>query len=113
MPDYKLTWNGATVKKDVEKGGVEGLQEAAEFLLDESNKTAPIADGTLINSGAVTVDDLEAVISYDTPYAVRQHEDTTQRHSNGRQAKFLENAYKENITAIQEFLAEAIKGAVE
>jgi hypothetical protein len=112
MPDYKLTWNGAGVKKDIEEGGTEGLQEAVEFLLDESNKTAPIADGTLINSGATSVDGLEASVSYDTPYAVRQHEDTTLRHPNGRQAKFLENAYKENITAIQEFLAKAIKGAI-
>jgi hypothetical protein len=41
--------------------------------------------------------------SYDTPYAVRQHEDLTYRHAPGRTAKYLErplNASRTQVLAI-------------
>ena len=89
------------------------LSDAGEFLLEEANRTAPIEEGTLIGSGMVTVDRAraKAVVSYDTPYAVRQHEDTRLRHDSGRRAKWLEHTGREQSARIGAFLADRIRQA--
>ncbi|MEU2111823.1 hypothetical protein [Streptomyces sp. NPDC019507] len=69
-----------------------GLVKALEHGLKVSNQRVPLDEGTLERSGKVSVDGLNGTISYDTPYAVRQHEETTWRHAPGRQAKYLESA---------------------
>jgi ketosteroid isomerase-like protein len=68
----------------------EGLQRALEHTLGEANKLVPLDEGTLRRSGRVDVDGLNGVITYDTVYAVRQHEELTWKHLPGRQAKYLE-----------------------
>jgi len=40
------------------------------------------------------------VVAYDTPYAVRQHEDTRLRHDAGRRAKWLERTADEEAATI-------------
>ena len=94
------------------KGAVRGLSLAAEHVLGESNKTVPIEEDTLIRSGAPSVDpdNLQAAISYDTPYAVRQHEDLDLQHDAGREAKFLENAMNAEAGTVREIIARTIKG---
>lgn len=108
---FTIKWRGKEVQDDINAGAVNGLKSAAEFLLDESNKIAPIDEGNLIGSGETDVDPdkLEASIFYDVPYAVHQHEDMTLSHKNGRQAKFLETAYKQNIQRIRDYLAKNVK----
>lgn len=88
---------------------VRGLRTAAEHVLQVSRSRVPIEEGTLERSGAVDVDEegLRAAISYDTPYAVVQHEDMTLQHDAGRQAKYLESAMTgERETALQLIAAE-------
>lgn len=68
----------------------EGLARALEHTLGVANSLVPLDEGTLERSGKVTVEGMDGAISYDTPYAVRQHEDMTYRHLPGRQAKYLE-----------------------
>lgn len=70
----------------------EGLQRALEHTLGVSNRHVPLDEGTLERSGKVLMHGLNGSISYDTPYAVRQHEELTWRHAPGRTAKYLENA---------------------
>lgn len=67
---------------------------ALEHILAESNKLVPLEEGTLQRSGQIAMDpnNLVGTISYDSPYAVRQHEELTWRHAPGRQAKYLETA---------------------
>lgn len=87
-------WYGPQVQAQIRRAAFLGLFEAGEMLLDESNRLVPLEEGTLRNSGEVSQDEqrLAVRVSYDTPYAVRQHEETTYRHPNGRQAKYLEQA---------------------
>lgn len=84
-------------KQAVRDAAASGLSDAAEFLLEEANRTVPIEEGTLARSGTTDVDHgaLQAAVAYDTPYAVRQHEDTRLRHNEGRRAKWLESTFKE------------------
>jgi hypothetical protein len=90
-----LKWNGEVAVKRARAGAVRGLKLAAELLLSESNKLVPLDEGTLMHSGRATVDteSLEGMVSYDTPYAVVQHEALDFIHPNGRQAKYLEDAW--------------------
>lgn len=94
------------------KGAARGLALAAEHVLGVSNDQAPIEEGTLIRSGAPSVDEknLVAAVSYDTPYSVRQHEDMHLRHDSGRNAKFLENAFNSEVGAVRNIIVKAIKG---
>lgn len=94
------------------KGAVRGLALAGEHILGVSNAKAPIEEGTLIRSGAASVDDknLRGAVSYDTPYAVKQHEDMHLRHDAGRSAKFLEGAFNSEKAAVKQIIADAIKG---
>ncbi|MFF1416571.1 hypothetical protein [Streptomyces sp. NPDC058280] len=68
----------------------DGLQRALEHTLGVSNRLVPLEEGTLERSGTVTRAGLNGAISYDTVYAVRQHEELTWKHLAGRQAKYLE-----------------------
>src|SRR5262249_2493836 len=87
----KLTWHGARAKQRVRDGLVKGLGLAAEHLLTESRKVVPLEEGTLERSGVASVDEVElqAAVSYDTVYAVRQHEELDWKHAPGRTAKYL------------------------
>ena len=64
-------------------------------------------------TGKVTqIDDLTVAISYDTPYAVRQHEDTRLRHDPGRRAKWLERTLQEERQRVQKWIADEIGKAL-
>ena len=99
-----FTRKDGAVRLELRKAGRRGLGLAAEHILGEARKKVPHEEGTLENSGftAVDQDDLKAVVGFDTPYAVIQHEDMTLRHNEGREAKYLENALNaEKDTAMQ------------
>lgn len=68
----------------------DGLRQALEHTLGEARKIVPLDEGTLERSGRVDVDGLNGAISFDTVYAVRQHEELTWKHLPGRSAKYLE-----------------------
>lgn len=102
---YEIEWNGGEIETLIEAATRQGLTEAAEHLLKVSRDLVPIQEGTLERSGVAEVDDtdLTAAVSYDTPYAVRQHEELTWRHEEGRQAKYLEqpmNTERETLLAL-------------
>ena len=89
------------------------LAEAGGHVLAESNRIAPHREGHLARSGRVTLQvrgtTPSAVISYHTPYALRQHEETTWRHPGGRQAKFLETALMRNRGEVQDILVRRLR----
>ena len=87
-----ITWRDDEVKAAISGAAMAGLEIAAEHLLQVSAELAPHEEGDLERSGEVTRDDsAETVaVSYDRPYAVRQHEELTWRHDAGKQAKYLE-----------------------
>lgn len=92
------------------------VSDATEYLLEQANRTAPIEEGTLIGSGTaiveVTGDRIRGVVAYDTPYAVRQHEDTRLRHDDGRRAKWLERTAQEEQARLTGFLADGARKAL-
>ena len=88
-----IEWHGPDIRALLGDASMDGLELAAEHLLQVSSDRAPLEEGTLARSGEVSTDrsQLTAAVSYDTPYAVRQHEELTWHHDDGKTAKYLEN----------------------
>ena len=107
-------WNGARVKVSLNRKRKEALRDAAEYLLDESKKLVPFDEGVLSASGSVAVNEkgTKAVVGYNTPYAVYQHERTDLYHPNGRSAKYLERPLREKRQQIIEYLRRRLREAV-
>lgn len=87
----------------------EGLQRALEHGLSVSNQRIPLEEGTLERTGRVSVDGLNGVISYDTVYAVRQHEELTWRHLPGRRAKYLESTMNDEREVMLQLIAVSLR----
>lgn len=90
----------------------DGLLVGGEHVLGVSNAQAPIEDGDMIRTGAVSQDGAtkRTAISYDTPYAPRQHEDMSLQHDAGRNAKFLERAMMSERDKVIQIIATTAKG---
>jgi len=107
----RLKLNAAAIAKLSETVS-RGPELAAEYVLQVSNTRVPLEEGTLMRSGRVTTDDDEAAVSYDTKYAVRQHEELHYRHDQGRQAKYLESAINDSQEKILRIMASETKKAI-
>lgn len=110
----KSSWAGPQVADRVRAEAYRALLDGAEHLLEEANRTVPIEEATLQRSGDVSGDrqTLTAAVSYDTPYARRQHEDTRLRHDPGRRAKWLERTFNERAADVVSFVADRIRRAL-
>jgi hypothetical protein len=106
-----LTWTGELATTRARAGAATGLKLAAEHLLQVSRGLVPIEEATLERSGVADVDedDLVASVSYDTPYAARQHEELTWRHDPGRQPKYLEQPLEDEADTMMRLFAAAIR----
>lgn len=107
--------NGPAVNALIHAALKRGLLTAGEFILNKSNQRVPHEEGYLESTGTVSsadVGDLTVAISYDTVYAVIQHEDLTLNHDAGRSAKYLTIACKESAGTAGKILATAVQRAV-
>lgn len=107
----KLTWNGPAVNEKTRDAGVRGLRNATEHLLGVSRRQVPHEEGDLERSGVASVDagDLTGAVSYDTPYAVYQHETPDLRHDEGRKWKYLEDPHTAESDRMLELVAAEIR----
>lgn len=104
---YELEWDGDDIKAVLAEASFEGLQLAAEHLLQVSSQLAPHEEGDLARSGDTDEDESAGEVSvfYDRPYAVRQHEELTWKHDEGKTAKYLENPMNEEADTMSELIA--------
>lgn len=104
-------WNGAAVDDAVKDAIMKGLNHGAEHLLQVSGELVPLDEGTLERSGTVSDDpgELTVAVSYDTPYAVDQHEMLEIRHAEGRQAKYLEQPMTTEADTIKAIVRQKVK----
>lgn len=87
-----------------------------EDLLGEAQRRAPIEEGTLRASGELEVeergDTITAVVSFNTVYAARQHEELDWDHPLGGQAKYLESVLREREPRYRRAIDAAIRRAL-
>ena len=133
-------WRIKEAVKIAEEAGLKALRTGAEAILTEAIDEAPIDTGTLRRSGTVTVGKLpdsariyeaaesgnemkdafkenigkeKAVyISFNTPYARRQHEELGYQHPRGGKAKYLETPFNANKKKVIKYAERKIKEAL-
>ena len=111
MTRARLKLNTSQIKARQRAGAIKGLRKAVNHLHERSTAVAPIEESTLINSAVPSVDEaaLRGAVSYDTVYAVRQHEELTWKHDPGRQAKYLEEPLNAEAQTMMALVAAAIR----
>ncbi|MCY1141380.1 hypothetical protein OWR29_25560 [Actinoplanes sp. Pm04-4] len=111
--EFSIAWND-DVAAELSGAAFEGLELAAEHLLQVSTELAPLEEGDLARSGAVTADKGVGVVavSFDRPYAVRQHEDMTLRHDAGKKAKYLEDPMHDEADIMLALIARKASGSL-
>lgn len=86
------------------------LDNGSEYLLSEANLSVPHEDGTLERSGQASNDGKSrAAVSYDTPYAVAQHERMDYHHDGKGESKWLENAMARSAKTVGQIIATALR----
>jgi len=111
------------------------MVENTEALLGKSMRIVPHDEGMLEGSGSAMVQEEEiahgtddgamvqtgkapsarpgavitGTVSYNKPYALRQHEELSYRHKEGRQAKYLETPLKEFVREFAKNIADAVR----
>lgn len=111
MGQVRLTWNGDEVKRKEREGRNKGLRLAAEHLLGASLPLVPLRDSPLEQSGTASVDESKgkAAVSYDTPYAVVQHQRLDFHHPKKGQAKYLEQPFATEAEVMKGLIAAQIR----
>lgn len=99
-------------------GSIVALTLGSDRVLEESNRIVPIEEGILQDSGDTEVDEarLRAGIGYGgeaSAYAIKQHEDETLQHDEGREAKFLEKAVDAHRPEFPALVTACIKAELE
>lgn len=89
----KVKIDKSLVKQVVGSGSRLATFKALDHLANVSKQQVPLDQGPLQNSCYVDVaaDGSSGTVSYDTPYAVIQHESMGFNHQRGRKAKYLED----------------------
>lgn len=105
---------GEDVGKAFQRGSARGVGIAAEYVLAESRRIVPHDTGVLERSGKASTETrgatVRGAVSYDTPYAVRQHEGTHYRHKKGRRAKYLEGPLNGSRSKVSAIIAAEMRG---
>lgn len=99
--------------RSVTKPTKRGTWSALDHLATISKEQVPLDKGPLKDSCYVDVaeDGKSGTVSYDTPYAVIQHEELGFQHQRGRKAKYLEDPV--NDKAVQNEMMQLLKSACE
>lgn len=109
----KINIDRALIESTVKSGSKRATHMALDHLATVSKQQVPLDQGPLMNSCTVDVnsDGSEGTVSYDTPYAVVQHEATWFQHQRGRKAKYLEDPL--NDSGVQREMTELAKRGFE
>lgn len=94
-----LEGSGSARVNDVEVAHVEPEGESESHHVVLVGQPPPATPGSAI----------VGEVSYNKPYAARQHEELSYRHKEGRQAKYLENPLKEFVREFAQNIADAIR----
>lgn len=110
----RLTSHAGELTALVRDAAANAVADVAEDALTEANDRVPVDEGDLRRSGEATPfpEQLAAAITYDTPYAVKQHEDPTIRHPRQGEHHFLEKAIEDNKDRYFQYISDRIQRAV-
>ena len=99
---------------EIEKAAFQGVRGLAEEIKTESQNRVPIDSHTLQETADVDYDYANkiATVFYNTPYALKQHEDASLDHSESQrihgqgEAKYLERPFNERSQELEKYVSE-------
>lgn len=99
---------------EARRGLVKGLHQATEHVLTMTGPKVPWRSGDLEQSGSPSIDEAElvGVVSYDEPYAARQHEEVGYDHPIKGESKFLEKTLYEEAEVVKAKIAAELRKAL-
>lgn len=105
-----LQWEGHRIfGSRFQRLASDGIARALEHTLGVATTLVPLDEGPLQRSGKVQVEGLNGTISYDSPYAIVQHENLTYRHAPGRTSKYLETPMNTERSVMLELSAVSLR----
>ena len=126
---FEVEWTGADeYLQALQSAGDNVLQVLIQALYAEANdimlasqELVPVDTGVLKTSGevldpTVSGNTVEVVMGYGgaaSAYALRQHEELSYSHKDGKQAKYLEQPAREAMPNLEQSLADRIEGIIE
>lgn len=110
----RVEWNGVAIEEAARHGAARGLGLGAEHVRAVSVDRAPLDTAALRDSATASHDaeSLTAAVSYDTPYAARQHEELDYHHRTGR-PKYLETALTNERDTVGRLVQAQIRKALD
>jgi hypothetical protein len=113
VPGFRVDLDLGPALEGIADGAEKGVRLAVEHLLTEANKQVPHDEGTLERSGATGVERSGAgargSVTYDTPYAVRQHEDMELNHHGKGRSKWLETTMAQEAGTVGKIIATSVR----
>jgi hypothetical protein len=135
----RVKWYGKQVEKAALDAAMKALITGGEAILTEAINETPVDTGTLRRSGTVTKGGLpdagkvyegakaggrqelgqekgkeQAVyVSFNTPYARRQHEELEWEHLKGGKAKYLEDPFNRLKSKVRKLVDASVKKALQ
>jgi hypothetical protein len=135
----RVKWYGKQVERVATEAAMKALVTGGEAILTDAIKEAPVDTGTLRRSGTVTKGGLpdakqvyeeaqagneqkqaqnkgkeQAVyVSFNTPYARRQHEELEWEHLKGGKAKYLEDPFNRLKSKVRKLVDASVKKALQ
>ena len=103
------------VERKVKESIRNSVRDCSFDLLQRAKDLTPVDTGDLKASGFVEITDNGDVVEvgFNTPYALKQHEDLTYNHPQGGQSKYLEEPFQQNLDKYKEKIIEDIKDALD
>lgn len=108
--NVKCFFDKELAQEVVEKAAMKGLRKLGEVILKEAQDLCPVDYGKLRESGTVRASrkNKTVEISFNTPYALKQHEEMSYNHPNGGQAKYLEQPFNARVKEAQWYAEQEI-----
>ena len=109
--------NIPSVQRMIKQKTKEGMEQVINDLTRRSKQLAPLDTGDLRGSGEGDVREVSGeiigTVSFNKPYAMKQHEDMQFIHPTGGQAKYLEQPLNENRDRYKDFIKNKIREVTE
>lgn len=101
--------------KDIERATPQAIKDVTLDLLGKAVNLAPVDTGDLRGSGKAEFSDdgKSGTVSFNTPYAIRQHEELDYNHPQGGQARYLAAPFEANQDKYIKHLRDSIKKSVD
>lgn len=113
MSMEEIRANIARVKNKIMNELEKDMQTIVLDLQAEAQKKAPVDTGDLRGSASSKVtksdDGVLGNVGFNTPYALKQHENLNLSHPRGGEAKYLENPMKERSGKYKDYVGETVR----